>query len=183
MGARVRPLTVDDRDALAELDEAYAREHALEPALTLASANFHARSGHSFVIEREGGPAGFVLAHAVWNGVRPVVRATRLACPAGDEAAVTALVETLTKSAYDAAVYDLEVEVPDGDGMLRARLQAARYRPAPSTLFRRTLGSRGRPADAEDDGGEGRDAGPRVPAQDGSNGGRASPAHAGGEAS
>ena len=144
MGARVRPLAVEDLAALAPLDAAYAARVAAEPRLTLASANFHARSGHSFVLERERRPTGFVLAHAVWNGDRASVRATRLATAEGDAAGRAALTETLTKSAYDAAVYDLEVEVPDEDEALRASLDAAEYRPAPSTLYRRTLGSRGR---------------------------------------
>ena len=142
MGARVRPLTVDDLDALAGLDAAYAERHGVEPRLTLASATFHARSGHSFILEAEGGAAeGFVLAHAVWNGERPVVRATRLV--AEESGARAALAESLTKSAYDAAVYDLEVEVPDDDAGLGESLGGARFRPAPSRLFRRTLGSRG----------------------------------------
>ena len=144
MGARVRPLTVDDLDALVPLDVAYAERHGLEARLTLASATFHARSGHSFVLENGGDVAGFVLAHAVWNGERPVLRATRLV--AEDHEARAALAETLTKSAYDAAVYDLEVEVPDDDPALGESLGGARFRPAPSTLFRRTLGSRGEAA-------------------------------------
>ena len=143
MATRVRPLTVDDLDDLAALDAAYAERLDLASLMTLASANFHARSGHSFVAEDDRGVHGFVLAHAVWNGVRPVVRATRLAVAAGAPDARAALIETLTKSAYDAAVYDLEIEVPDGDVDLRTALEAEQYRPAPSVLYRRVLGSRG----------------------------------------
>jgi hypothetical protein len=139
----VSPLTVEDLEPLQALDEGYAQTHGVEPHLTLASANFHARSGHSFVVERDDRPVGFVLAHAVWNGVRAVVRATRVVVEGADGGARAALVETLTKSAYDAAVYDLEVEVPDSDEALGASLGAERYRAAPSRLFRRTLGSRG----------------------------------------
>ena len=143
MATRVRPLTVDDLDALVALDSAYAERHGLESLMTLASANFHARSGHSFVLEDDGGTRGFVLAHAVWNGVRPIVRATRLAVGDDSADARKALIETLTKSAYDAAVYDLEIEVPDADGKLREALETEQYRPAPSALYRRVLGSRG----------------------------------------
>ena len=143
MATRARPLTVDDLDALLELDAAYAERYGLEPRMSLASANFHARSGHSFVLEDDETVKGFVLASAVWNGVRPVVRATRLAVADEGHAALTALIATLTKSAYDAAVYDLEVEAPDGDDDLRRALGDEQYRAAPSVLFRRVLGSRG----------------------------------------
>lgn len=134
---------MDDVEALAKLDHAHAERLGLEDRLTLASANFHARSGHSFVLERDGVPAGFILAHAVWNGVRPVVRATRVTAAPSDVAGRVALVETLTKSAYDAAVYDLEVEVPDGDAELAEALEHESYEPAPRALYRRVLGSRG----------------------------------------
>lgn len=143
MGTRVRPLTVDDLEALGPLDSEYADRHGLESSLTLASANFHARSGHSFVLVRDGRPAGFVLAQAVWNGVRPTVRASRLVSVESDQAGRVAMTETLTKSAYDAAVYDIEVEVPGTDEALQESLGVQQYGPAPSVLYRRTLGSRG----------------------------------------
>jgi hypothetical protein len=56
------------------------------------------------------------------------------------------LAQTLTKSAYDAAVYDVEVEVPDGDARLGSALGAEQYQASPSRLFRRVLGSRGEAA-------------------------------------
>lgn len=143
MGTRVRPLEVDDVEALSVLDASYAERHGLETRLTLASANFHARSGHSFVLEDGGAARGFVLAHAVWNGHRPIVRATRMVADETDAAGRAALAESLTKSAYDAAVYDVEVEVPDTDAALRTVLEGQRYRTAPILLYRRTLGSRG----------------------------------------
>lgn len=143
MGTRVRPLEVEDVDVLSSLDAAYAEQHGLDSRVTLASANFHARSGHSFVLEEDGVARGFVLAHAVWNGHRPIVRATRMIAPDTDAAGRTILAESLTKSAYDAAVYDIEVEVPETDAALRSALDEQRYRSAPILLFRRTLGSRG----------------------------------------
>lgn len=143
MGTRVRALTVEDLDALVPLDAAYAARHELEPRLTLASVNFHARTGHSFVLERDGRVGGFVLAQAVWNGVRPSVRVTRMVAAEGDRTGRIALAETLTKSAYDAAVYDLEVEVPAADAELHASLRESQYAPSDTILYRRTLGSRG----------------------------------------
>lgn len=140
----MRPLTVDDLDALLELEEAYASRYRLEPTVSLGSANFYARSGHSFTAERGGTVEGFVLAHAIWDGLRPLVRATRVTARPDDwEQVAPALIEALTKSAYDAAVYDVEVLVPSGDDELASALDEKRYRPADWRPYRRTLGSRG----------------------------------------
>lgn len=160
---RARPLERDDLAALEPLDRGYAERFDVEPVTGAASLSLYARSGHSFVVERGARIVGFVLAQAVWTGARPVVRLARLAVPA--EVAVDAadaadaageagepaeggearrlLVEALTKSAYDAAVYDLEAVVPDPDRELHAALEGFDYRPRPARVYTRVLGSRG----------------------------------------
>jgi hypothetical protein len=61
---------------------------------------------------------------------------------AGDEASVLhALVEAVVKSAYDAAVYDLAIELPAADGAARAALEAP-WRERPVRRFERILGAR-----------------------------------------
>jgi hypothetical protein len=141
MNAALRPVDVDDLDALEALDAAYAAAHGLAPAVTRASLAFYARSGHSFVAGPAGAPRGFVLAHAVWDGARPTVSVARVVA-AGDEASVLhALVEAVVKSAYDAAVYDLAIELPAADGAARAALEAP-WRERPVRRFERILGAR-----------------------------------------
>lgn len=139
-----RPLTVEDGEALREVDQLYALRYGLEPALTRGSLSFYARSGHAFVAERDGEPCGFVLAQAVWNGTRPTVMATRLAVLADeDDEARAALIEALTKSAYDAAVYDLQVQLSALDTRTAAALRTKLYQDLPIHLYGRVLGSRG----------------------------------------
>lgn len=143
----VRPLVADEAEAgaaLCALDAAYAKRHGLEPVLTPGSLSFYARSGHAFVAYADGAPSGFVLAQAVWSGERPVVQVSRLAAAEGDAASCRVLVEALTKSAYDAAVYDIEVLHPDADAAGAEAWAAQAYRAAGRTVYRRVLGSRGR---------------------------------------
>lgn len=142
-----RPLGEDDGEALAPIDQAYALLYDLEPALTRSSLAFFLRTGHSFAAFRGGEAQGFALAQAVWNGTRPTVHLGRLAVldlAEEDRAAVLgALVAAVTKSAYDAAVYDLVTSVPPGDeGAVRALLEAG-YGELPLRLYGRVLGSRG----------------------------------------
>jgi hypothetical protein len=138
-----RALDPDDLAAIAPLDAAYAASYGLEPAVTAGSLSFYARTGHAFTGMHGGEARGFVLAQAVWDGARPTVWAARLAVAEPGEGLRRALLEALTKSAYDAAVYDLVVLAPEGDAELRAALGEMQYRPAPLRFFARTLGSRG----------------------------------------
>ena len=143
-----RPLSPDDQDLLEPLDTAYAKEFGLEPIVTKSSVSFYVRTGHAFVAVRDAQVAGFVLAQAVWNGTRPTVYVNRLSVPkTGDVEADTearaALLEAVTKSAYDAAVYDLQVQVPDADDGVALVLAAKSYALRPEHLYGRVLGSRG----------------------------------------
>ena len=154
MGSLVfaRPLTPDDEDVLAPLDAAYARRFGLEPLVSRASLSFYVRSGHAFVAVRSGREVGFAFAQAVWNGARPTVYVNRLAVMdpddenskgSGDLGARLALVEAVTKSAYDAAVYDLQALLPAGDALGRKALTEKSYGLKDYVVFERTLGSRG----------------------------------------
>ena len=69
------------------------------------------------------------------------VAVTENAPSSGDEA----LLEAVTKSAYDAAVYDLRVLAPEGDAGAAAALGVKQYTPHPERVYARTLGSRSQP--------------------------------------
>ena len=109
--------------------------------------SFYVRTGHAFVAVRAGETVGFVFAQAVWNGTRPTVYVNRLAVVEAADAARTeareALLEAVTKSAYDAAVYDLQVQVPEADGGAAQALAAKSYQLITERLYARVLGSRG----------------------------------------
>jgi hypothetical protein len=140
----IRSLSQEDFDELKLIDESYARYYGLEPMLTLGSLNFYARTGHAFASLRAGHMTGFVLAQSVWNGFRPVLQMNRLAiADAADEASQNALLEALTKSAYDAAVYDLQLLLPQADSKLLSLAEKKDYRDAELKVLGRTLGSRG----------------------------------------
>lgn len=147
LSARIelRPVDVADLVALQALDEAYAARHGLAGGVDAASLRHYARSGHAFVASRAEVAVGVVLAHAVWDGGRAVVRASRLVAAGDDADVLVRLVEALVKSAYDAAVYDLVVEVPEGDARGRAALEAGAFLERPVRRFERVLGSRGGP--------------------------------------
>lgn len=139
-----RALEADDGDALEAIDQSYALHFDLEPALTRSSLSFYARSGHAFVSMREGKANGFVLAQAVWNGTRPVVMVNRLAVEnLGDTDSREALLEAVTKSAYDAAVYDIQVVIETRDKGAQQALLGKDYAPKPLIMYERILGSRG----------------------------------------
>ncbi len=141
----LRPLEVGDVGMLRALDEAYAERTGQETVVDLARLRHFARSGHAFVAYHEGGtePLGMVLAHVVWDGARPVVRGTRLVAWGDDEAVLARLLEALVKSAFDAAVYDLMVELPETDRTGQAALRSSGFAPRPLLSFTRVLGSRG----------------------------------------
>ncbi len=141
---RVRPLDPDDLGRVQAVDAAAARATERPPVATRGAVSFYARTGHAFVAEDDGGVRGFALAQAVWDGTRPTVRLRTLAvAERSDAEARAALLEAVTKSGYDAAVYDLICELPEGDDDARDLLDAAGWTPEPVRLFGRTLGSRG----------------------------------------
>ena len=137
-------MTSDDLEVLEPVERAYTESLGLEPALSLSSLTFYARSGHSFVAVTDGQVSGFVLAHAVWNGTRPAVYVNHLAvADVQDGGSREALLEAVTKSAYDAAVYDIRVLHPQRDEAGQAALDTKQYKEAPITVYERILGSRG----------------------------------------
>lgn len=140
----IRPLDTEDEANLKAIDDAYAAQHSVTPVINRASVSFYARSGHAFVVVWAGEIVGFVLAQAVWYGSHPVVTVSRIAVR--DDAPVSArpaLIEALTKSAYDAAVYDVTVLQPAGDSATRAALEDKSYQQRNMILYERILGSRG----------------------------------------
>ncbi len=146
MAAFARLLNADDLGALQPIDKAYAKQRALVPAVTRASLHLYQRSGHSFVAYAEPGApevAGFLLAQATWSGDSAAVNVQRLALAHDDDlAAATALVKALSKSAYDAGVYHLEVSLPAGDVTARSALAAEGFVLLPSVVYARGLGSK-----------------------------------------
>jgi hypothetical protein len=139
-----RPLIQDDEDVLEEIDNVYAQNVGLEPFLSRSSLHFYVRTGHSFVAVRSGEPTGFILAQSVWNGTRPTVYVNRLAVAnLEDVDSRLALLEAVTKSAYDAAVYDLQVQQPSADVQGWVALAEKQYTEKPLRIFERILGSRG----------------------------------------
>lgn len=139
-----RPLNLEDGDALETIDVAASERAGQDPMLTAGALGFYARSGHAFVAVRDGEPCGFALAQAIWDGRRPALRLRPLAVgqPSDDEAR-GALLDAVTKSAYDAAVYDLVADAAEGDLRTQSLLEREGWRPAPVRSFVRTLGSRG----------------------------------------
>jgi hypothetical protein len=136
----VRPLNADDIDDLRPLDGEYSRRTGSEELVEPASLSFYERSGHAFVLEDGGTPRGFLLGQAIWDGRRPTVLVGRVVAP--DEAGRAALLDAVTKSAYDAGVYDLLLELPDAEAAAAPTLAACGYHPRESRLYGRVLGSR-----------------------------------------
>lgn len=136
----IRPLANDDTQALIAMDEEYSRRTGSEPVVDDGSVSFFSRSGHAFVLEEEGEIEGFLLAQSVWDGRRPAVMVRRLV--AGDGKRREALLEALTKSAYDAGVYDIMVEQPEADRDGAESLRNAGYALRPTRIHARVLGSR-----------------------------------------
>ena len=138
----VRPLQSEDLEVLRPLDRAYAADAGVEPLLDEGSLSFFGRTGHSFVLERSGEPSGFLLAQSVWDGKRPTVSIVRFA--AQPDSGLVALLEALTKSAYDAGVYDIVAAVPEVDAPGREALERSDYRLRRNVVYSRVLGSRSR---------------------------------------
>jgi hypothetical protein len=145
-----RPLSQDDEEVLVEMDKTFAEKIGLEPFLSRSSLHFYVRTGHAFVSLRAAQATGFVLAQSVWNGTRPTLYVNRLAVAnLEDHESRLALLEAVTKSAYDAAVYDLHVQHPSADTQGLAALAEKQYLEQPLRLFERVLGSRGQKAAGE----------------------------------
>ncbi len=140
----VRPLETDDLEVLRSLDEAYAERTGMATVVDPATLRHFARAGHAFVayVDDASAPRGTVLAHTVWDGSRPVVRGARLVADDDDPVVLARLLGALVKSAYDAGVYDVVVEVPEADGAGQAALRAAGFDARPVRRFERVLGSR-----------------------------------------
>lgn len=140
MSLLLRPLTAEDLAVLEPLDQRYARATGSDEIVSSASLSFYERSGHSFTLEESGEATGFLLAQAVWGGSRPTVTVRRTV--AEDDRGRKALLEALTKSAYDAGVYDIVVEQPEDDAEGEQALEACGYSPRRTRLYFRVLGSR-----------------------------------------
>ncbi len=139
-----RTLNPDDDELLGEIDSGYAERFGLEPILTRSSLSFFVRSGHSFVAVQEGAATGFALAQAIWNGTRPAVVLSRLAtADDSDLDSRLALIEAVTKSAYDAAVYDIQVQLSSDDHVGARAFQDKQYYQRNLVTYERILGSRG----------------------------------------
>jgi hypothetical protein len=138
----VRPLDIDDLASVTVLDRSYAERHACAPVADVAALRHYARGGHAFVAQRGDETRGAVLAHAVWDGARPAVRVVRLVARDDAYDVVDRLVGAVVKSAYDAAVYDLVIELPASDSVGREAVEANAFGAAPVLRFERVLGSR-----------------------------------------
>jgi len=132
----VRPLTQEDGPALADF-EARRLPEGRTGRTGPAALGFFARSGHSFVAE-EDGLRGFVLAQPLWQGDRATVLATRLLAD-GPETA-RALLAALTKSAHDAAAYEVAL-LADPESPLAEAARAQGFVAGPR-LYARVLGRR-----------------------------------------
>lgn len=143
MALVVRPVSEDDLDAVVALEREHLARYPDRPLATAASLRYYGRSGHAFVAECSGRLLGFALGRSSWDGARASVTVERLAAADGADDAIDALLAAVTKSAYDAGTYRIEIRVASGDAALRARAGAEAFRPEPITLLSRTLGSRG----------------------------------------
>lgn len=138
-----------EHEKLQAIDKAYAKAMQLEPQLSRSSLSFYSRTGHAFIAMQknelqEDALQGFVLAQSIWNGTRPTVIVNYLAVADMDDiAAREALLEAVTKSAYDAAVYDIHISIPEADSVCMQALERKAYQPVANKIFARKLGSRG----------------------------------------
>jgi hypothetical protein len=138
-----RPLNAADLESLAGLEARYLERHGGAPLVSAASLRFYQRSGHAFVAERAGLALGFALGRTGWDGASATVSVERIAVDVGAPEALDALIAAVTKSAYDAGVYRIELRIPAGDGVTLERAQVSDYRSSTTRLMTRTLGSRG----------------------------------------
>ncbi len=138
-----RPIQIDDSEQLKAIDVAYSKYFSVEPKLTKGSLNFYIRTGHTFTAIHKSEIVGFVFAQAVWNGNRPIVLINYMAvADVQDLAARLAMLEAVTKSAYDAAVYDIQVQIPTNDAVAIQSLIEKQYYKKDLSIYERILGSR-----------------------------------------
>ncbi len=138
----LRPLEATDLDVLRALEDAYAARTGTAASIDRAGVHHLARSGHAFVATRAGETCGMVLAHTIWDGSRPVVNVSRLVAAGDDTGVLERLLEAVVKSAYDAAVYDLVVDLPETDATGRTAVEAHGFVVQPVRRYGRVLGSR-----------------------------------------
>ena len=138
----LRPLEATDLDVLRGLEGAYVARTGAAASIDRAGVHHLARSGHAFVAIRAGEACGMALAHTIWDGSRPVVNVTRLVAADDDPGVLERLLEAVVKSAYDAAVYDLVVDLPETDAPGRAAVEAGGFVEQPVRRYGRVLGSR-----------------------------------------
>ncbi len=138
----VRPLDIDDLASVTDLERVYAERNACARVAEVAAIRHYARGGHAFVAQRAGETCGVVLAHTVWDGARPSVRVVRLMARGDALEVLDRLMGAVVKSAFDAAVYDLTVELPESDAVGRRAVEANAFGVASVLRFERVLGSR-----------------------------------------
>ena len=118
-----------------DFDSLGAREREGRLRTSLAALRFYERSEHSFVADEDGALQGAIFAQSVWQGDRPTVLITRtwLAERASPETAA-GLLRACTKSAYDAAIYEVHLPVTpeltaaaSGEGFRSLGAYAARF--------------------------------------------------------
>lgn len=147
MACFAKAISQDDEDALTPIDQAYAEAFQVEPLIQRSSLSFFERTGHAFTALNMGEAVGYVFAQAIFNGTRPTVLVSRLAVRSDDDAvaqdARAVLAHAVTKSAYDAAVYDLLVLLPEADTAAQQAFVQNQYDKSNITALTRILGSRG----------------------------------------
>ncbi|MEM7736775.1 MAG: DUF1999 family protein [Deinococcota bacterium] len=147
MACFARALSQDDEPALLAIDQAHIVQFGGEVLIQRSSLSFFERTGHAFTAFNDDQVVGFVFAQAIFNGTRPTIFVSRLAVHHEDvdvvKQALELLVEAVTKSAYDAAVYDLMWHVPASDEKLQRTLAKNQYDKCETHVFERVLGSRG----------------------------------------
>ncbi|MEM6428179.1 MAG: DUF1999 family protein [Deinococcota bacterium] len=147
MACFARALSQEGEAALLAIDQAHVSQFGGEVLVQRSSLSFFERTGHAFTAFNDDQVVGFVVAQAIFNGTRPTVFVSRLAVHYEDtevaDQALELLVETVTKSAYDAAVYDLLWHVPARDEKLQRVLAKNQYDKCETYVYERVLGSRG----------------------------------------
>ncbi|PYE55319.1 DUF1999 domain-containing protein [Deinococcus yavapaiensis] len=109
---RALDLAVQRREDLA-FDTLSEREREGRLRTSEAALRFFERSEHSFVADDDGELRGAIFAQSVWQGDRPIVLIVRLWTAQGaPEDTARGLLKVCSKSAYDAAVYEVHGPVP-----------------------------------------------------------------------
>lgn len=129
---RLRPIHEEDLPLLNAL--------AGERPLSLAQVRFFARTHHSFLAEGEA-PLGFALAQALWQGEQATVLINRI--EGKSQEVLAGLIRAVTKSAYDAGVYEVALHVDPGRELLKEALLKEGFQVGPLVLAVRVLGTRG----------------------------------------